>query len=532
VTNWPSSELQLDQKRHWWGDRRFSDVVTARMPPEGLRFAEIDQCPHTLKLGEVAYLRELKARVRGIKNPVIVAFARLEQDHALSRLAPELDPYTATGERLLSANSLLTVTLRTLLTRGWLQYDGEVWDTRIPQHQARWRGLADWALRLLTRDHRLLLAGALGRRVSSAVRFEGFDTRRDLVPVDRLGFVREFFWRKRPRVAFNAAFFLLEHDDYFSHHSALGEPYGLYVRDGSILRPPLYRRAALFQRVDGLWQIERLSMADVTITLAHGITLRPQESRGKGIPFALNPENGSEVAVYTRAWGLASRGEPLRVTPQDPDRLEFTIMDTRVVGRKRGGGLPIPQNGMVLSVFPSALPVATASDQELFRVTYGFAHPRHRGIRQAIQTGPELVRGGAPVVSEESLVDEEFWPTPRGATDLADVGVAPTDYPDDVDQTRAGRIGIGFDANGSLVVVAVPSTERGTQRAGLDSAGATLLELAGLMAQAGATDAINLDGGGSTQLFYYGGLTTTPGNRYGMAGVCFERMVPSVGVFE
>ena len=135
------------------------------------------------------------------------------------------------------------------------------------------------------------------------------------------------------------------------------------------------------------------------------------------------------------------------------------------------------------------------------------------------------------MLSSTSLTEEEFWPTPTGYTGLSDIGVAPTDYPDDVDHTLAGRIGLGADEQGRLIVVAVPGTERGAQRPGVDSSGATLAELAELLAQAGAVDAINLDGGGSTQVFYMGGLTTTPGNRYGMFGVTFERMVPSVGIF-
>jgi hypothetical protein len=31
-------------------------------------------------------------------------------------------------------------------------------------------------------------------------------------------------------------------------------------------------------------------------------------------------------------------------------------------------------------------------------------------------------------------------------------------------------------------------------------------------------------------VFYLGGMITTPGNRYGMPGVRFERMVPEIGV--
>jgi hypothetical protein len=141
-----------------------------------------------------------------------------------------------------------------------------------------------------------------------------------------------------------------------------------------------------------------------------------------------------------------------------------------------------------------------------------------------------LLRGGEIVVSAGSLAAEEFWPTPLGCTDPSDVGVIPTDYPTDIDRTRAGRIGLGIDGEGQLVVVAIPGTERGTHRPDADSSGATPLELAELLAQAGAVDAINLDGGGSTQLFYLGGLITTPGSRYRMPGVQFERMIPSVGV--
>jgi exopolysaccharide biosynthesis protein len=141
-----------------------------------------------------------------------------------------------------------------------------------------------------------------------------------------------------------------------------------------------------------------------------------------------------------------------------------------------------------------------------------------------------LLKGGRRVITSGSLADEQFWPTPPGNTDVSDIGLVPTDYPDDVDQTRAGRMGIGVDAENHVIAVAVPGTERGAHRRGADNAGATLVELADLLAEAGAVDAINLDGGGSTQLFYMGGLATVPGNRYGMPGVHFERMVPSVGV--
>jgi hypothetical protein len=222
----------------------------------------------------------------------------------------------------------------------------------------------------------------------------------------------------------------------------------------------------------------------------------------------------------------------LRTTPLDTNRIEFTVIDTRVVGRQRGGGLGIPQNGLVLSFAASALPPGALPEpgDELPRVRYDFLHEAHRAIQEAIQAGPSLLKDGHVTLTSRSLAAEQFWPTPLGTTGAEGAGIVPSDYPMDVDRTRAGRIGIGVDNAGHLVVVVVPGTERGALRPGLDSAGATLVELADLLAAAGAVDAVNLDGGGSTQLFWLGGLATTPGNRYRRPGLRYERMVPSIGV--
>jgi hypothetical protein len=525
-----SSDIHYTQIRHLRETDQFSDVITLRFPPQHFIFSAIDQQRRGAKLSEVAYLRSVKARARGISNPQVIAVALLERDRATSEVFPDIDVHTTTGEQLYSANSHIVYTLRTLLARGWLHYDGEHWSSAVPAVEAAWRERAAAVLGLVGASDRLYLGSSLGRRISTPMDFQGFDVRRDLIPVGSLGFIREFVWLQRPRVAFNAAYFLLEHDDFFSHHSALGQAYNLSVRDGAILRPPLYRRAAVYQTSDGHWQTGYFSLADLTITLPDGTMIVPQDSRLSGLPFALNPIEDVDVATYTRAYGLATYDHPLRCTPTATGRVEYTVVDTRVVGRKIGGGSDIPQNGLVLSFAPGVLPTDTIPKNGLPRVRYSFVRDPHRGIRQAIQVGPLLLKAGQIVISPASLQEEEFWPTPFGHTDFDEVGVVPTDYPDDVDRTRAGRIGLGVDDRGHLVVVAVPGTERGTQRPHADSAGATLFELAEWLAKAGAVDAINLDGGGSTQLFYLGGTITTPGNRYGMPGVRFERMVPEIGV--
>jgi len=529
--------IHLTHARRFWDNDTFSDVAFLRFPPAGFAFAEFDQQDRAVKLAEVAHLRAVKAQTRGVNDPRSVAFARLEQDRGVEQVFPGVDPHTGRGERLYSANSLLTYTLRMLLARGWLHFDGADWQAAVPDDEPVWRDRARAVLALLAHEDRLYLGGALGRRLSTPTDFEGFDVQRDLLPVGRLGFVREFVWRERPRIAFNAAFFLLEHDDFDSHHSALGEAYNLYVRDGVILRPPLHRRAAFYQTPDGCWQAGHISMLAMTVQLPNGALLAPEGSELPGLPFRLNPDGDARVAVYTRTLGLASYGRPQRRTPAAPGRAEYTVVDTRIVSRKVGGELEIPQNGLVLSFSPGVPPHGAISDGGLPRVQYGFAQEVLRGVQQAIQAGPLLLKGGQIALTADSLADEEFWPTrgeqgrtaPLEQGENTPVGVVPTDYPMDTDRTRAGRIGLGVDAEGQLLVVAVPGTERGAHRLESDSAGATLLELAELLAEAGAVDAINLDGGGSTQLFYRGGLATTPGNRYRLPGVQFERMVPTAG---
>ena len=93
-----------------------------------------------------------------------------------------------------------------------------------------------------------------------------------------------------------------------------------------------------------------------------------------------------------------------------------------------------------------------------------------------------------------------------------------------------GRVGIGVNEENEMIVVAVSGVNSGFNLHNRDSSGATLCELTNHLLQAGAVHAINLDGGGSTQLFIEGGLATIPGDRRGLPGIIYERMIPSIGV--
>jgi hypothetical protein len=447
--------------------------------------------------------------------------------------------------------------MRTLLAHGWLRYERGRWQVTVPAREAAWRQRGEAVLALLEGEGRLRLELGPGVRPPDTLAFGNFPVMLNLIPIGRLGFPRDLVWRERPRIAFNTAFFLLEHHDFFSFHSALGDPFGLFVQEGAIRRPPLYRRGALFQRADGQWQSGMFSLEDVGLALPEGTVLvseshLPHRATGSRIfalspvrpkyrAFALNAQ--AEVTVYTRLYGTASQGRVLSLskgrvlgrTPIENGRVELTIVDDRVVGWKAGGGLDIPQNGFVLSFASGVLgPEAQKALKEALRarpvVTYRFMSEEHQGIAQALQVGPLLLREGRSTLTPTRLAEEEFWVDRRGDDGRVEIGVVPTEFPDDVDRTRAGRVGLGVDREGRLVVVGVAGIEKRATFLEADSHGATLAELADLLADAGAVEAVNLDGGGSTQVFFLGGLTTVAGGRLGLPGVHYERMVPSMGV--
>jgi len=389
----------------------------------------------------------------------------------------------------------------------------------VPAAEGIWRTRAEVIVAWLQAENRLHLYTAPWMAAENDD-LAGVHPFEDVIAIDRIGYVRELVWHENPLAAFNTAFFLLEPNDCLSHHSGLGEPFNLFVSRGEIQRPPLYPRATLFQQADGRWDAGTFGLTDVDLYIG---------DVPAALPFAV--DTPAPVTSYTRRWAIPAHGRVIGFTPSAPERHEFTIVNRRVVSHQQGGELEIPQNGFVLSCAPGALAADTAAALMAGRVGYRFRQARHADIRQALQAGPQLLADGAVSLTDDTLAEEAFWtdrPLPDGSRE---VGVVPTMFPLDVDRTRAGRVGVGVTRAGEILVTVLVGSETGGVRdARLDSAGATLVELAEFMAEMGAVQAVNMDGGGSSQLFFLSGLATVAGGRLGLQSVHYERMVPSVGV--
>ncbi len=491
-----------------------------RIPAGQLKFEDLHAMSSYVRQQDIARMLYARARARGAENPHILTWSARQTDRRAQQLLPDLDYRTDDGENLISANSFITYVLRKLLAEGWLQLheyisDTYEWQVEIPPRAAEWQKRAAAVLRWLEASIQLDLYPNIERGSYQPRIFRPFDVRHNFARIGRCDFLRHFAQNHERQAIFNTSHFLHEHDDLISHHSGYGDALGLMVAEGTILRPPIYRRGALLY--DGWrWRIDTIGLDDIALVLPGDIRLQA------GLDMQLNPSAPGPSALYTRAGGLKENGCPLERSPLAEDRLEFVLVNRQALAWKRGGGLQIPQNGFILSLRDGALPSGAA--ESIIKdawVEYEFAEPALR-VQAGIQAGPILLRGGE-IALEHAAQTEEFWHSQAGS-----IGISPVRM-NLATEERKARSAIGILPTGDLLLLLVDGCEK-AYRTELDSAGASLREVAELLQAAGAVDALNLSGEGSSHLFVYGGLANTPSDRRGQRGVAYERMLPSIGI--
>ena len=235
-----------------------------------------------------------------------------QTDRRASQLFPDLSYSTDDGEEIISANSFITYVLRKLLSAGWLQLheyisDTYEWQLDIPEEDKAWQARAEAVLRWLEGSIQLDLypnreKGSYQPRV-----FHPFDVRHNFVRIGRCDFIRHFVQNHEREVLFNTSHFLHEHDDLISHHSGYGDAIGLMVAEGTILRPPIYRRGALLY--DGeAWRIAIISLEDIELILPGDITLSACENAE--YRFHLKPGRARANCLIHPGRKLASIWQP------------------------------------------------------------------------------------------------------------------------------------------------------------------------------------------------------------------------------
>lgn len=111
-----------------------------------------------------------------------------------------------------------------------------------------------------------------------------------------------------------------------------------------------------------------------------------------------------------------------------------------------------------------------------------------------LQAGPLLVRDGVATAFGDGLDPEGF-------------SAGAEQFDSDISDGRHPRAALGLTADGRLLALVCDGRAR-------DDAGLTLAELAELLVELGAVDALNLDGGGSASLVCGGELRNVPRGRW------------------
>ena len=281
--------------------------------------------------------------------------------------------------------------------------------------------------------------------------------------------------RHRAVAAINAGFFLPN-----------GDPAGLFKMDGRLIsdtrRPrgavAVIRSAAgtrlLFDRVTGSVSlaIQRQSGRSTRVAIDGIDTTR---LRGRLMIFTPAYHAHTDTAAGGLEWTLTGRPPAIGAGPLD------------------GGRTPIPADGFVLSYGGRSPPSALRTLRPGVRVDVIQRLTPVDGDAGEWSRANDIVGGAGLLARRGRYIDD--W-----TTEVLNVGFAETRHP---------RTMIGVASDNAVWLVAVD----GRQPA--HSAGMTLRELQTLARRLGLTDALNLDGGGSTTMWVDGEVVNRPSDAAG-----------------
>lgn len=280
-----------------------------------------------------------------------------------------------------------------------------------------------------------------------------------VIPVsEKMGLLSESAQEASLRV--NASFFIMDPFDCASPYDSVGTPFGLCVKDGEILSPPLYEREALLVEKSGCVRIGKPSLQELTIEIA-------------GQVF----EPGRNAEIISRP--LCSR----TAVGSGP---EAVIVGRKVRALNLVGGLEVPAAGFVLR------------SPDLQGNCMG-GEVRYHGpedIVFGIQAGSSLLRDG---VRSGGFLSPFY-----NIRKLQRTAFPPSLYPLNYEKDRAARIALGADKDGRPMLLWAEGAPKIGYRRGETSCGASLSEMEEYCREAGMANAVNLDGGGSAQILLNG----------------------------
>lgn len=243
-----------------------------------------------------------------------------------------------------------------------------------------------------------------------------------------------------------------------------GVPLGTLMIDKKIYTGPIYDRVALGIFENG-YDVGRVQL---DAKISSGNTEVKIDNINQ--PRMLS----SYILAYTRDWGAYAPASPQY-------GVQLQIVGNKITAAS-ANPLSIPKDGYVIVGPKSKLSKFFGAESVDIQIN---TNPRWENVKHIISGGPYLVK------DNQIFID-------MTAQKLQSIG------------GRNPRTAIGYTKDNDLILVTADGREG-------SSIGLTLNELAGLMKSLGCTNAINLDGGGSTVMYVNGQIVNRPPQPGGIA---------------
>jgi hypothetical protein len=280
----------------------------------------------------------------------------------------------------------------------------------------------------------------------------------------------------------------------------IGSPLGLLIKNGRLLSLPLFNKPVLCFLKSGKITIKEAG-------LKHGFTLgKMDEELDDELDDELNDDELDDELNKESVFTFESTGHNNlsdknicyfdlmfeKKTIFNENHTFYYLSGNRIIKIIRDQSQEIALNPVGVSLaFPAdQAPASWVEGSELNMTIAGWDD-----VLNAIEAGPRLIRDG-----EESIeMQAGGWKTQKSIATQA----ARVDFMD----MRGPKIGVGINAAGELIVVAINGRIR-------ESVGATHIELAKILLQQGAKQAMGFDPGGSVTLVVDGvQLNISPYNK-------------------
>lgn len=273
--------------------------------------------------------------------------------------------------------------------------------------------------------------------------------------------------------AINAGFFRLDRSIF------AGDAAGVLMIDGKLLSESHNGRTAL--TINNLWSKTEVFINHLSLSQTVSVGNRTFEVTG------INRQRGeNDLIIYTPEFNFT--------TLTDKNGLEFIVRNNKIFRYfNQKGSVEIPSNGFVISASGKFREQLLEVVRRNARITLGRhwetfdfkTYPNTLKVEDIVGGVPQLIRDGKIEIT---------WEQEKSSKSFV--------------ETQHPRTAVAKLKDGKFLMITVDGRSEA-------SGGIGLRELAEFLLEMGATDAMNLDGGGSTTMFLDGKIVNQPSDKEG-----------------